>query len=77
MKKKFKCSVLRRLRKNFIISDFSFYKTYFSKKQVSQNYNYCQIGNKKFMLFYEAFLKKSNKSNLINSQKKKNINFLN
>ncbi len=77
MKKKFKCSVLRRLRKNFIISDFSFYKTYFSKKQVSQNYNYCQVGNKKFMLFYEAFIKKSNKSNLINSQKKKNINFLN
>ena len=75
-KKKFKYSALRRLKKNFIISDFYLYKNYFSKKQLSKNYNYCNFGIKKFMFIYETFIKKSNKSNLINTQKKKNINFL-
>jgi len=65
------------IKKNFFLSNFFLYKNYFSKKNLRKNNNYAYFGNKKFKYLYLNFLKKTNLIDLKNTQKLKNINFLN
>lgn len=66
----------KEIKRNFSLSTFFLYKNYFSQNNLLKNNNY-YFGNKKFKFLYLNFLKKSNLLKLKNSQKYKNINFLN
>ena len=74
--KKKKKAFLRRVKKHWNLSKFSFYKTYINNTPILTNNFYSFLFFKKFKLKYLNFLKNKNILYFKNIQKNKNIEFL-